>query len=316
MRQVTPPSADAPPRPVQQSFDFTPSPPPAVRSPGPSRLAFRMTRLWKKVWVRRLVLVVLPVCLSGALSVQTAMDPTVRAFVAEKRVAVMDRLSARPEFAIRGARIIGASSKLKASIEEIVTVPPGASTLTFDVAAAQAAVNDLAAVREARVTLAPDGRLDILVIERIPRALWRDGEDRLWLVDEDGIAVGPAGSRADHPRLPLLLGQGADKAVEEALDLLAAAPDLTPRIRALVRVGQRRWDVVLDHELTILLPEETAPAALARVMAWHYGEQVLDRGLARIDMRLSDRPTLRMTPKALELRPLVERLRERAGEET
>ena len=68
--------------------------------------------------------------------------------------------------------------------------------------------------------------------------------------------------------------------------------------------------------MTILLPEDGAEEALSRVMAWHYGEKVLDRGLVNIDMRLPDRPTLRMTPEAHEVRRLRDTLRDGTGEET
>ncbi len=321
MRQVTPPSVDAPPRavvqkPAQQSFDFTAVRADPVRSPGPSRLSFRMTRLWKKQWVRRMVLVVLPAAILGGLVVRGATDPGVHTFVAETRTAIVERLSARPEFAIRGARIAGASPKLRAEIEALVAIPSGASTLNYDVAAAKTAVNKLPAVKRARVTLATDGQLDIHVTERLPNALWRDGDDTLWLVDIEGVQVGPALARADYPRLPLILGRDANKAVAEALELIAAAPGLQPRIRAFVRVGQRRWNVALDRDMTIMLPEAEAPAALARVMAWHMGEELLNKGLSHIDMRLTERPTLRLTPRALELRPLTDRLRQGTGEET
>ena len=317
MRQVTPPSTTPPAEaPVQQSFDFSAPPRPPVRSPGPSRLVFRLKRLWKKAWVRKLVLSGLPLALLVGLGVRLIADPAVHVYVAQQRANVMARISARPEFSIAGARVLGATKKLETEILFVVALPEGASTLTYDVAAAQEAVNRLSAVREARVTLAPDGQLDIHVNERQPRALWRDRQDRLWLLDVDGVAIGPASARADHPELPVLLGKGADDAVAEALSLIAAAPDLTDRIRALVRIGERRWNVVLDREMTILLPEDAPAAALARVMAWHIGEQVLDRWLSHVDMRVPDRPALRMPPGALELRPLNESLRDGTGEET
>ena len=316
MRQVTPPDLEVPTKASQQSFDFTAPPNVPTRSPGPSRAMYRLTRTWKKTWVRKAVLVGLPLAVVTALGVRVALHPDVHAFVAKQRAAVMEQLSTRPEFAIRGARVIGATPKLTEAIRTVVAVPEGASTLNFDVAGAQEAVNAMPAVRNARVTLAADGMLDIHVDERHPRALWRDGEGRLWLVDGEGVTVGPALARRDHPRLPLVLGQSANEAVEEALALIQAAPDLTPRIRALVRVGARRWNVALDRELTILLPEQDAAGALARVMAWHYGEKVLDRGLSHIDMRLADRPTLRLTPRALELSPLNKKLDDGTGEET
>lgn len=278
------------------------------RSPGPSRIAYRLSRIWKKPSVRRAALAV-PLAGAVLLGARLANDPAVRAFAGEQRQAVIAALSARPEFAVRGFRVTGGSEPLARAIADTVALPAGASSLTLDVAAIQAEVAALGAVRSARVKLGPDGVLLISVDERQPEALWRDGEGRLWLVDRQGVAIGPAGPRADHPTLPVVMGRGAQAAMAEALALFRAVPEMRPRLRAFVRVGQRRWDAVLDRDLTIMLPEQGAEAALARVMALHYGEELLDRDLAVIDMRLGARPTLRMTPRALD----VLRLRDAAG---
>ena len=270
------------------------------RSPGPSRIAYRLSRIWNKTWVRRTA-VGLPLALTALLAVRMAQDPAVRAFAEEQRRALIAALSQRPEFAIRGYRVSGASDALTRAIGEVVDLPPGASSLTLDVAAIQARIATMGAIRAARVKLGPDGLLLISVDERLPEALWRDLEGRLWLADRQGVVIGPAGPRAGHPSLPVVIGPGAQSAMAEALALFRAVPELHPRLRAFVRIGERRWDVVLDRDLRIMLPEQGAEAALARVMALHYGEELLDRDLAVIDMRLGARPTLRLTPEAMDV---------------
>lgn len=283
--------------------------------PGPSKLAYRLSRIWKKAWLRRAVTVVAVLCL-GLVAGRVAMSPAVAAWVDARREAFVATLSSRPEFAVRGLRvtgqqITGTSEQLARAVRAVVELPPGASSLTLDVASVQARVAALGGVRSARVKLGSDGILLIAVDERIPEALWRDIDGTLWLVDREGERVGPAGPRANHPAMPVLLGEGAPAAVAEALALFRAVPELGPRLRAFVRVGQRRWNLALDRGLTIMLPEQGAEPALARIMALHYGEELLDRHLSVIDLRLGDRPTLRMTPEALK----TLRLRDAAGDD-
>ena len=67
-----------------------------------------------------------------------------------------------------------------------------------------------------------------------------------------------------------------------------------------MRVGERRWDVVLDRDQRILLPTEAPVRALERVIALSEAQDMLERDVAVIDMRLADRPTLRMTAEATE----------------
>ena len=286
------------------------------RSPGPSKLAYRLSRLWKKRWVRRVAFVLGPLVILGPAAWATATAPSVKAYFADKRAAVAAAISERPEFAIAGLRIGGASTRLARQIEDEVALSPGASSLKLDVAGLQTRIAAIPAVRTAHVKLAADKMLDVSVDERIAEALWRDSAGALWQVDREGIAILRVEARAAHPALPVVLGDGAPAAMGEALQVFRSAPDLQPRIRALVRVGQRRWPIVLDRGLTIFLPAERPAVALGRVMALQYGEELLDRGGSVIDMRLADRPTVRMTPEAAEIYRVRKATEGEEGEDT
>ena len=281
------------------------------RSPGPSRLRYRLARLWKKRWLRRSAMVLLPMGVFCLAVWQVGTDPAFRSYVAERKADAMTAISERPEFAISGLRISGASAKLAQEIEAVVALVPDASSLETDIGLVQARVAAMPAIKSAQVTLGADKMLDVRVRERHAEALWRDLDGGLWLVDREGVSIAPAVTRAGYPTLPVVIGQGAPDRMAEALAVFRAAPDLHPRVRALVRVGERRWNVVLDRGLTVFLPVEQPELALGRVMAWHYGEQLLDRGVSVIDMRQSDRPIIRMTPEAAE----SYRVRQAAGEE-
>lgn len=284
--------------PAQLSLDFRAEAP--RRGPGPSKLAYRLTRSWKKIWVRRVALVVLPIALASAVTWRAATDPAVIAAAFDARAALIDMMSQRPEFAVKGVRVRGASEPLAKRVETALALPGNASSLNTDVVALQARLLEIPAVRDVRVQLKSDGMLDVLVDERIAEALWRDEEGSLWLVDHEGVELAAIGERRDRAELPLILGRGAPDKMAEALSVYRAAPDLRPRLRALVRIGERRWNVALDRGLTILLPESDPEEALERVMAWHFGEELLDRSLVSVDMRLPGRPTLRMSPEAAE----------------
>lgn len=283
--------------------------------PGPSRLHFRAQRAWKKAWVRQCVLVVLPLVLAVGICLRLAADPAVHAQLAEIRAQAIQQLSARPEFSVRELRVTGASEDLERAVHEVVQLTPGMSSLTLKVAELKPGIEALGAVKTAHVTLGSDSVLRVHITERVPAVLWRDSDDKLWLMDREGALIERAVTRLGYPELPVVLGEGAADAVAEGLALLAGAAEIRPRLRALVRVGERRWNLALDRDLTIMLPEEAPAAALSRVIAWHYGEEVLDRDLAVIDMRIAARPTLRMTPEALDIYRLRQAA-EDAGEET
>ncbi len=286
------------------------------RAPGPSKLSYRLARAWAKPVLRNIVLVYLPILVLALAGWRVAAHDAWRDALRAEAAALVERVAARPEFAVRGVEVTGVSAPLEAEVRRVLAVRPGMSSLKLDVERLRRRVEALGAVERAAVRFDSEGKLRASVVERIPVAVHRRIDDVLVLIDRNGVEIGPAGARADHPELPLLLGRSAPAHVEEALRLVAAAPEITPRLRALVRVGQRRWDIVLDRDMLVRLPGDDSLDALARVMALHYGEELLDRDVAVIDMRVPDRPTLRMTPEAAETYQIRKAVTAIGGKET
>ncbi|WP_084353379.1 cell division protein FtsQ/DivIB [Primorskyibacter flagellatus] len=205
----------------------------------------------------------------------------------------------RPEFMVKLLAIDGASNSVSEDIRDILPLDFPVSSFDLDLDAMRATVTGLDAVQSASLRVRQGGVLQVDVTERVPVMVWRT-QDGLELLDADGVLVGPLLARDKRPDLPLIAGAGADRNVAEALELVAAAGPLTTRLRGLVRVGERRWDVVLNRNQRILLPETDAVQALERVIAMHQAVDMLSRDLVTVDLRLSNRPTVRMTSVAVE----------------
>ncbi len=158
------------------------------------------------------------------------------------------------------------------------------------------------------------GVLAVEITERKPAILWRT-EASVEMLDKTGRRVATLLDRKARPDLPLMTGVGAEEHVPEALAILSAARPILPRVRGLVRMGERRWDVVLDRDQRIMLPEADAVQAVERAMAIDMAEEMLARDLAVVDLRNPDRPTLRMTARAVEAsKAMTETVTKVAGE--
>lgn len=286
------------------------------KGPGPSKLSYRLLRAWAKPAVRNAAMVYLPIALLAGAGWWVAADDGMRQAVEDRVAALVDRVAARPEFAVRDVTVIGAGEAVEAQVRRALAIVPGSSSLTLDVEELRRRIELLGPVERARVQFDPQGTLRVTVVPRLPAALYRRDDGVLVLLDQGGTEIGPAGSRAGHPELPVLLGPGAAAKVTEAQQLLAVAPEIVPRLRALVRVGERRWDLFLANDMIIKLPAEDPLDALSRIMALHYGDEILDRDLAVIDMRLPERPVLRMTADAAETFQIRKAVADIGGEET
>ncbi len=269
------------------------------RDPAPSRLSYRMHRLWLTPLYRALLRVGLPAFALAFVGGLWLVDEGRRSGLVERLTELRRDLEERPEFMVTLLTVEGASVELAAQIRAALAVELPASSFALDLEALRQKVAAMSGVAQAEVLIRPGGILALRVTERVPAIVWR-GPEGLWLLDREGHRVAPIASRLDRPDLGLVAGAGAEAAVPEALALYAAAEPVAPRLRGLVRMGERRWDVVLDRGQRILLPERGAVAALERVMALALAEDMLARDVIVIDMRNQARPTLRLAPAALE----------------
>lgn len=278
---------------------------PGARStprPGLTKADFRWRRGWGERF-RKFALFYLPVLLVALVVWRVASEDRWRAAAYGVVKAEVDKLLTSPELTIRRIEVIGAAPELKAEIAGLTGPLVGSSSVRLDVKRVREAIEKIGWVGKAAAHLKPDGLLQIHVTPREPSVVWRDSEGQLQVLDGEGNVIGPARQRSAHPDKPLLLGASAVSHVPEALAILEAAPVLLPRVRALVRIGARRWDLILDRDMRIMLPEADPARALSRVMALHLGEdELLDRDISVVDMRLADRPVLRMRDRAVDER--------------
>ncbi|MGB3554744.1 MAG: cell division protein FtsQ/DivIB, partial [Jannaschia sp.] len=136
-------------------------------------------------------------------------------------------------------------------------------------------------------------------------------DDGIYVLDATGHHVATLDGVEAAGALPLIAGAGADAHVGQALRLFEAAAPVTDRLVGLTRIGDRRWDVALTGDQRIMLPEEAPAVALDRALALHSAKDVLARDVVVMDLRLGDRPTLRLSPAAradLKVKQDLERL--------
>ncbi len=267
--------------------------------PAPSRWSYRFQRLMLTPLFRHVLRVWLPFCLTFGVATAylTSADRQERILLALSDMR--HQIETRPEFMVELLAIEGASQTVEEDIREIFPFDFPTSSFDIDIEHVKDMIAGLPAVRSADVRIRRGGTMVVTVSERIPVAVWRTW-DGLALVDGEGFVVSELGSRSERADLPVIAGKGGDADVPTAMAILAAAEPLGDRVLGLVRMGERRWDVVLDGDQRILLPETGAVRALERVIVLNQTQDMLSKDLSTVDMRQSGRPTVRMKKDAAE----------------
>ncbi|MBO9397505.1 cell division protein FtsQ/DivIB [Shimia sp. R9_2] len=267
--------------------------------PAPSRWAYRFERLMLTPFFRFCLRTVVPFAVVAGGALIYFSDEDRREALSLAINDLRREIATRPEFMVSAMAIDGASDGTSEDIRDILSLSFPVSSFDLDLPAIQARVSELPSIASASVRVRTGGVLQLDIAERTPVVVWRTHEG-LTLVDPDGHVTGPAVSRNAHAQMPLIAGEGAEGHVREALELFAAADPIADRVIGLVRVGERRWDVVLTREQRILLPEQGAVQALDRVVALNSAQELLERDISVVDMRLTRRPTIQLTENAVE----------------
>ena len=270
-----------------------------MRDPAPSRIAYRINRLMLTPRFRTFLRYGLPSLMIATAGVWWASDEDRVSALTDQIADARRQIEERPEFMVRMMAVDNASDSVAADIREVLPLDFPVSSFDLDLEQLRETVETLAPVASASVRIRKGGVLAIEVDERRPVAVWRTG-DGLHLIDGEGVELAELANRQERADLPLVLGQGAETRVTEALALLDAAEPVQDRLRGVLRVGERRWDILLDRDQRIMLPESHPVRILEQVMALDRAQDLLARDLAVIDFRNPERPTLRLTRGAIE----------------
>lgn len=270
------------------------------RDPAPSRWAYRMHRMWLTPYFRLLMRRGLPIlALATGLGLYLGNNAR-QAAIWQGMAGLRTQFEQRPEFRVGLIAVDGASIDLAEAIRTKIGLTLPMSSFDIDLDAARARIEGLDAVASAVVRVRAGGILHVDVTERQPVIVWRKG-DGLELLDATGHRVAGLAARSDRPDLPLIAGAGAETAADEALAIYAAATPILPRLRGLVRMGERRWDMLLDRDQRIMLPAENPVQAVERLIALDQVQDLMARDILTVDLRNERRPVLRLSPFALEM---------------
>lgn len=268
-------------------------PPKPRRDPAPSRLKYRLERIWLTPLYRRVVRVGVPAFLLAMTVGIWLSDEDRRAALNDDISGLIDKVQSREEFQVKMMTVEGASPVVDKALRAMLPVELPASSFDIDLAALRLQVMRLDAVESIDLRIKPGGILSAIVKEREPALLWRHARG-IEILDKGGHRVASVTSREVRADLPLIAGEGADLMTGEALQLFDAAGPILPRVRGLVRRGERRWDLLLDYGQRIMLPDTGAVTALEAAIALDRTQDMLGRDISVIDLRDPSRPVVRL----------------------
>jgi cell division protein FtsQ len=165
--------------------------------------------------------------------------------------------------------------------------------------AVKARVESLDWVARAQVSRLWPSTIRVTVERRKGLAVWRNGASEV-VIDAAGEPVHNE-RPGDNRTLVRVVGPGAGAAAAPLVVALEEMPQVRAELGALERIGDRRWDLITQSGMRVLLPERDPIAALRLLEKAQTRRALLTQPFAEIDLRVPGQP--RATPQAAAASP-------------
>ena len=128
---------------------------------------------------------------------------------------------------------------------------------SFDLYGVKQKIEALGWVESVQIERRISGEILIHLKERVPAAIWHDG-DHYHLVDMQGHIIGQQ-KLSKFRHLKIINGANARQHIKLLMQILNTVPSLNPLISA-KWVGDRRWNFKLENNIAVRLPERSTRA--------------------------------------------------------
>ena len=190
-------------------------------------------------------------------------------------------------FTLKQVMLTGRNHADAKAVKAALDVQQGQPILALPLEQMKERLEKIPEVKSAVISRELPGTLYVALTERQPAAIWQYN-GKLQFIDREGVVLA-RDTYHEKMALPLVVGEDAPAHIGELMSMLESVPSLMADVTAAVRVGGRRWNIEINHEITVLLPEDAPEKAWARFAKLVAEKGLLTKAIRSVDMRMEDR---------------------------
>ena len=261
--------------------------------PAPSKLSYKVNRLFYKLWFKILLSCFLLV-VSGFLAKKFLyknidLSAEIR-FLSDQGSALYKDLT---ELSINRIVVKGAQESLK---KEIVMLMENAALEEFSALKARSLrekIREIKKVKKAIVKFSTDGLVTVEVVERKAAAVFLN--DSLYeVLDRNGVVLSTNSDYEGLSSYPLLIGKSGSKNIPDLLSLAKEIGSYKSEVMYYEWVGERRWDIHMKNNLVFKLPENNLSRGVELMRLFlNRPNKHLDP-IVSVDLRDLDKPIIKL----------------------
>ena len=260
--------------------------------PRPSKIRYRLERVWLRLWLRKLILYLSLILVFSTFCLLIFEYSNDWIKLKDYKNYFKNNIFERPELSVSKLEIKTTNLDLINQINAILKLSFPINSIKLDINHIQKIINQIDSVESSNVRIKDSGVLLVEVIERKPVAVYRENDD-LTLIDLKGYKINNIFSRNDRKDLPLIVGTEGNYQVKEALEIYQLLSIYLNEIRGLIRIGERRWDIIFKNNKRVKLPEKHPKRSLRNFLSSDKSYLISSNDFVIIDLRFTNKIILR-----------------------
>ena len=186
-------------------------------------------------------------------------------------------------FSLETVVIEGRENSSYKEIIETLKADKGESIFSVDLQGTKARLEDTTWIKNAMVERKLPSTIYIAIIERQPVAIWQF-KNKLYLIDAEGNRI-TNHNKDGFPDLIHIVGQDANIYANSLLSDINTYPSLGSKIKSAVRYGNRRWNLHLEQNIIVKMPENGFSKAYEYLHLLNKDKKLFDQNYKMLDLR-------------------------------
>ena len=245
----------------------------------PNRANISLKRKWVIFLHRTTLFIKLGILLFLGLLIFTDFFKTYK----EKARTEFNLLTARYGFVLENIVIEGQENTSYNDIIKILNADKGEPIFSVELSIVKERLEESTWIKKAVIERRLPSTIYVAIIERKPVAIWQF-KRKLYLVDAEGNRItkykGDGFAELIH-----VVGQDASIYASSLLADINYYPNLASKIKSAVRYGNRRWNLNLEQDIAVKMPENGFNEAYEYLHLLHKDKKLFDQGYKMLDLR-------------------------------
>lgn len=201
---------------------------------------------------------------------------------------------------VKEISIHGNSRLNKKQILRKIGIKNGDGIFIVDLNEIKKKLDELAWIKDVVIKRSLSGKIDLYLTEKEAIAIYHDAKsNNFYLVDKEGNLI-DASIPCFFKSLPTLSGGEANKFAPSILEKIGKYEEIRSRLTAMAFIQKRRWNLKLNNQIEIKLPEDGVEEALEAL------NKIVEQGKATsgdvlgLDFRIAGKVIFKLSKSGLE----------------